>query len=189
MNRPKLPDIPLPSWMNRGEPLTLAHASKRYWETVYRWLTWPLTQIDVDTCAVSLLNLLAYQRSIIRFKGEPLRMFRLRVKHAFINAQDAGERCGFERIFQRLEIGDVQTLERQLQHDWDEIMLRINDSQLSENNALMMSLVRQYGRTCRRYFFQVISNHTLYITAATFDGNYRYLHARIPQVTNEGTHP
>ncbi|MDA6077409.1 hypothetical protein O0544_17060 [Edwardsiella anguillarum] len=75
----------------------------------------------------------------------------------------------------------MQTLERQLQHDWDEIMLRINDSQLSENNALMMSLVRQYGRTCRRYFFQVISNHTLYITAATFDGDYRYLHARIPR--------
>ncbi|MDA6077410.1 hypothetical protein O0544_17065 [Edwardsiella anguillarum] len=85
--------------MNRGEPLTLAHASKRYWETVYRWLTWPLTQIDVDTCAVSLLNLLAYQRSIIRFKGEPLRMFRLRVKHAFINARTLASAAALSAFF------------------------------------------------------------------------------------------
>ncbi|XOO19220.1 hypothetical protein ACM3CZ_14605 [Edwardsiella ictaluri] len=139
--------------------------------------------------AVPLLNLLAYQRSITRFNGEPLRLFRLRVKHAFINAQDAGEQRGFERIFQRLEIGDVQTLQRQSRLDWDQIMLRINDLQLSENNALMMSLVRQYGRTCRRYFFQIINNRTLHITGATFDGDYRYLHAKIPRVTNEGAHP
>lgn len=174
MNLPKLPDITLPTWMNQGEPLTLAHASRHYWDTVYRWLTWPLAQIDVDTCAESLLNLLAYQRNITRFKGESIALFRLRVKHAFINAQDAGERAGFERIFKRLNIGDVQTLERQLQHEWDVILLRINDTQLSENNALMMQLVRQYGRTCRRYFFQVVNRTALHITAGEFSGDYRY---------------
>ncbi|HBE4922673.1 TPA: hypothetical protein KMA05_005026, partial [Escherichia coli] len=87
---------------------------------------------------------------------------------------DSGERAGFERIFKRLGVGDVKTLERQLQHDWDVILLRINDTQLSENNALMMQLVRQYGRTCRRYFFQVINTTTARLTAGTFDGHYRY---------------
>ncbi|MGL4925614.1 MAG: phage tail protein [Plesiomonas shigelloides] len=173
----KIPEITLPIWMNKGEPLTLAHASKRYWDTVYAWLTWPLEQIDVDTCAPSLLNLLAYQRNITRFNGEPLPLFRLRVKYAFINAQDAGERAGFERIFQRLGVGDVKTLERQLQYDWDVILLRINDTQISENNTLMMNLVRQYGRTCRRYFFQVINQSTLNITPGHFSGEYRYAHA------------
>ncbi|KAB7715702.1 hypothetical protein GBN32_00240 [Plesiomonas shigelloides] len=177
MKLPTLPDFPLPTWMNKGEPLTLAHSSKRFWQTVYEWMTWPLAQIDVDTCAESLLNLLAYQRNITRFKDEPLGLFRLRVKYAFINAQDAGERAGFERIFKRLTIGDVKTLERQLQYDWDVILLRINDSQLSENNSLMMNLVRQYGRTCRRYFFQVINQRTLHLTPAMFDGEYQYSHA------------
>ena len=86
MKLPEIPEFPLPTWMNKGEPLTLAHSSHRYWEKVYSWLTWPLQQIDVDTCAEPLLNLLAYQRNITRFKGEPVSLFRLRVKHAFINA-------------------------------------------------------------------------------------------------------
>ncbi|HAY0227941.1 TPA: hypothetical protein U0V61_003870 [Escherichia coli] len=174
MSTPELPEFPLPTWMNKGEPLTLAHASRRWHELIYSWLTWPLAQIDVDTCAEPLLNLLAYQRNITRFSGEPVDLFRLRVKYAFINAQDSGECAGFERIFLRLGIGEVRTLERQLQFDWDVILLRINDTQLSENNDLMMQLIRQYGRTCRRYFFQVINQTTLRTTAGTFEGIYRY---------------
>ncbi|EEV5604864.1 hypothetical protein AWD60_001538 [Escherichia coli] len=174
MKIPSPPDITLPTWMNKGEPLTLAHSSRRYMEKIYSWLTWPLAQIDVDTCAEPLLNLLAYQRNITRFRGEPVSLFRLRVKHAFINACDSGEKAGFERIFRRLGIGEIKTLERQLQYDWDVILLRINDTQLSENNALMMQLIRQYGRTCRRYFFQVINQTTGYINGGEYGGEYRY---------------
>lgn len=184
MKIPKLPEIKLPTWMDEEEPLTLAHASTRYWEKVYGWLTWPLAQIDVDTCAEPLLNLLAYQRNITRFSGESLPLFRLRVKHAFINAQDAGERAGFEKIFKRLEIGEVQTLERRLTYDWDVILLRINDEQLSRNNTLMMQLVRQYGRTCRRYFLDVLTTpRPVSMRPATFDHDARYYSARlIPRV-------
>lgn len=180
MKLPKLPEIKLPTWMDEGEPLTLAHASRRYWEKVHGWLTWPLAQIDVDTCAEPLLNLLAYQRNITRFNGESLPLFRLRVKHAFINAQDAGERAGFEKIFKRLEIGEVQTLERQLTYDWDVILLRINDEQLSRNNTLMMQLVRQYGRTCRRYFLDVLTTpRPVSLRPATFDHDARCYSARM----------
>lgn len=163
------PEINLPVWMNKGEPLTLAHASKTWWSRVYDWLTFPLAQIDVDTCDEQLLDLLAYQRDITRFPGESLSLYRLRVKYAFINSQDAGSVKGFERIFERLEIGKIQQLERQLQYDWDVIVIRINDEQLSRGNDLMMRLVRQYGRTCRRYFFDVLNHTVTYTHAGNFD--------------------
>jgi len=165
----KFPDINLPVWMNKGEPLTLAHASKTWWERVKDWLMFPLAQIDVDTCDEQLLALLAYQRDVERFPGESLGLFRLRVKYAFVNAQDAGCMAGFSRIFERLEIGEIQQLERQLQYDWDVILIRINDEQLSRDNTLMMRLVRQYGRTCRRYFFDVMNENTDYIHPGHFD--------------------
>lgn len=165
----KIPDINLPVWMNKGEPLTLAHASKVWWDRVYTWLTFPLAQIDVDTCDEQLLTLLAYQRDIDRFPNEPLALFRLRVKYAFMNAQDAGGKAGFARIFERLEIGQIQQLERQLWLDWDVILLRINDEQLSRDNTLMMNLIRQYGRTCRRYFFDVLTRQSLSVRTGRFD--------------------
>ena len=163
------PDINLPVWMNKGEPLTLANASKTWWSRVYSWLTFPLAQIDVDTCDEQLLDLLAYQRDVTRFPGEALSLYRLRVKHAFVNSQDAGSVAGFERIFKRLEIGKIQQLERQLQYEWDVIVIRINDAQLSRDNDLMMRLVRQYGRTCRRYFFDVLNHTVTYTHAGNFD--------------------
>lgn len=169
MDFEKLPDPKLPVWMNRGEPLTLAHASKTWWQRVYSWLTWPLAQIDVDTCDEQLLTLLAYQRDISRFNGESLAAFRLRVKYAFVNAQDAGFKAGFERIFQRLNIGQIQQLERQLWLDFDVILIRINDEQLSRNNILMMALLRQYGRTCRRYFFDVLNQRRALVRPGRFD--------------------
>jgi hypothetical protein len=161
--------INLPVWMNKGDTLTLAHASKIWWERVYSWLAFPLAQIDVDTCDERLLSLLAYQRDIDRFPGEPLALLRLRVKWAFVNAEDAGSKAGFARIFERLEIGKIQQLERQFWLDWDVILLRINDEQLSRGNALMMRLVRQYGRTCRRYFFDVLTQKTSPIRPGRFD--------------------
>lgn len=174
----KLPDLNLPVWMNKGEPLTLAHATHSWWQRVYEWIAFPLAQIDADTCDEEMLSLLAYQRDIERFAGESLSLFRLRVKHAFPNAQDAASLAGFERIFARLEIGTLQQLERQINYDWDVILLRINDEQLSRDNALMMRLVRQYGRTCRRYFFDVLNETSAVIRGGHFDNDARYWSAR-----------
>lgn len=180
MDFEKLPDPKLPVWMNKGEPLTLAHASKTWWQRVYGWLTWPLAQIDVDTCDEQLLTLLAYQRDITRFTGENLAAFRLRVKWAFVNAQDAGFKAGFERIFQRLNIGQIQQSERQLWLDWDVILIRINDDQLSRNNTLMMALLRQYGRTCRRYFFDVLNTEAVTVHHGTFSNETAFCSAVQP---------
>ncbi|HBC7469937.1 TPA: hypothetical protein KE152_003138 [Klebsiella oxytoca] len=167
----KFPDLTetLPVWMNKGEPLTLAHASRTWWQRVASWLAFPLAQIDVDTCDEQLLALLAYQRDIERFEGESLDLLRLRVKYAFVNARDAGSIAGFARIFERLEIGQIQQLERQLQYEWDVILIRINDAQLTRDNTLMMKIIRQYGRTCRRYFFDVLTQQETYSRPAHFD--------------------
>lgn len=166
--RQQLESLRLPSWMDTGEPAKLLRASKRYWQQVNDWMRWPLLQLDAETCPVSLLNVLAYQRDIERFNGEPLSLYRKRVKWAFINAQDAGSVAGFIRIFARLDVGAVELKERQTGYEWDVILVRINDEQLSTYNALMMNLVRQYGRTCRRYSFDVLNDVTASVYGGTF---------------------
>ncbi|EMK0255622.1 hypothetical protein V8I69_003921 [Salmonella enterica] len=152
----KLPDIKLPSWMNRGDVVRLKSTLIRFWGHVHEWIKWPLTQTDPMTCAEPILYLKAWQYDITRFDGEPLTLFRKRVKYAFINARDAGSVAGFKAIFERLEIGLVELHERSPGIDWDVILIRMNDTQLARNGPLLNQIIRQYGRTCRRYHFQII---------------------------------
>ena len=106
---------------------------------------------------MTVLDLLAWQRDIQRFQGEPETLYRLRVKYAFINAVEAGSTSGLIRIFQRLGIGYVEIQERLPDQDWDIVSLLLSDSQLSENPVLLRVLIQQYGRTCRRYEFSTIT--------------------------------
>ena len=167
-----LKTLALPSWMNRGELDKLLTASKKFWAGIAEWVTWPLQQFDPLTCAEPLLNLLAYDRDIARFNGEPLALFRKRVAYAFINAQDAGSVSGFIAIFARLGIGYVELLERQPDIDWDVIIVRVSDSQISDNADLLLQIIRQYGRTCRRYQFEVITTTGMRIRAGWNQGEY-----------------
>ena len=167
-----LKTLALPSWMNRGELDKLLAASKKFWAGIAEWVTWPLQQFDPLTCAEPLLNLLAYDRDIARFNGEPLALFRKRVAYAFINAQDAGSVSGFIAIFARLGIGYVELLERQPGIDWDVIIVRVSDSQISDNADLLLQIIRQYGRTCRRYQFEVMTTSGMRIRAGWNQGEY-----------------
>ena len=167
-----LKTLALPSWMNRGELDKLLTASKKFWAGIAEWVTWPLQQFDPLTCAEPLLKLLAYDRDIARFNGEPLALFRKRVAYAFINAQDAGSVSGFIAIFARLGIGYVELLERQPGIDWDVIIVRVSDSQISDNADLLLQIIRQYGRTCRRYQFEVITTTGMRIRAGWNQGEY-----------------
>ena len=154
----KLAGMVLPSWMDQGEPNKLLKTARRFWAEVYGWITWPLNQFDPLTCTPALLNLLAYDRDITRFDGEPLSLFRKRVAFAFVNARDAGSVEGFINIFERLGIGYVELRERQPGIDWDVILVRVTDSQIADNTQLLIQIIRQYGRTCRRYQFEVITS-------------------------------
>lgn len=144
-------------WLAGTELTKLKDAAQGWWEKVEGWLRWPLLQMDADTCHLVVLDLLAWQRDITRFKGEPESLYRLRVKYAFINAVDAGNTAGMKRILERLGVGYVEIEERQPDRDWDVVLLRLTDSQLSQSPELLRVLIQQYGRTCRRYDFSTIT--------------------------------
>ncbi|HFS8223626.1 TPA: phage tail protein [Enterobacter hormaechei] len=182
----KLASMSLPSWMNKSEPLALLRTARTYWAEVYSWITWPLRQFDPLTCTEPVLNLIAYDRDISRFSGEPLSLYRKRVAYAFINARDAGSVEGFINIFSRLGIGYVELVERQPDIDWDVIMVRVTDSQIADNTQLMIQIIRQYGRTCRRYQFEVITSESLAIRAGWDQGEYVVYPARLNSTEASG---
>lgn len=160
---PRLPDASAPWWEDGytisaayAEPGFLAKGINAFWQRLKGWLLLPLVQQDPLTCSESLLELLAWERDISRFNGEPLTLFRKRVKFAFVNARDAGEVAGFKRIFERLGIGWCEIHERQEGAPWDVITIEVTDSAIASNQQLMETLIQHYGRTCRRYRFQVV---------------------------------
>lgn len=164
--------LELPFWLNGKELTKLKAACQRYWEKVQGWLTWPLLQLDPLTCQLDILNLLAWQRDITRFKNEPEHLYRLRVKYAYINAVDAGSVAGFIRIFERLEIGYTELDERQEGRDWDIVTVNLTDSQVANNHDLLMTIIYMYGRTCRRYEFSIINPLELHRGLAEFSNDY-----------------
>lgn len=167
-----LKSLRLPSWMDQGEPAKLLRACVKFWRWVYEWVQWPQKQFDPLTCAEPLLNLLAWERDITRFKGEPLDLYRKRVNFAFVNARDAGEVAGFIAIFERLGIGYVEVLERQPDIDWDVIVLQVTDNQISDNSELLLEIIRKYGRTCRRYQYEVTTPLNMPVRIGWFQGEY-----------------
>ncbi|WP_095155764.1 phage tail protein [Pseudomonas sp. Irchel 3E13] len=171
--------LKLPFWLEGVELAKLRDASQAWWERVEDWLRWPLQQLDAETCHLTILDLLAWQRDITRFKGEPESLYRLRVKYAYINAVDAGSGAGMKRILVRLGVGYAEIEERDPGRDWDVIMLRLSDSQLSQNPELLRVLIQQYGRTCRRYDFITITPVTLQIAAVHFNDDQQTLVARL----------
>ncbi|USW97131.1 phage tail protein [Pseudomonas proteolytica] len=169
----------LPFWLDGQQLTKLKAASQKWWETVEGWLQWPLLQMDADTCHLTVLDLLAWQRDISRFKDEPESLYRLRVKFAFINAVDAGSTAGLKHILQRLGVGYVEIDERMPDRDWDVVLLRLSDSQLSQNPELLRVLIQQYGRTCRRYDFVTITPVSLRIVAVDFNDDQQTLVASL----------
>lgn len=169
----------LPFWLSGPELSKLKAAAQTWWERVEGWLRWPLLQMDAESCHLTILDLLAWQRDITRFKGEPESLYRARVKYAFINAVDAGSTAGLKRILARLGVGYVEIEERMPDRDWDVVLLRLSDSQLSRNPELLRVLVQQYGRTCRRYDFVTITPVYLHVAIAHFHDDQQTLVATL----------
>jgi hypothetical protein len=171
--------LELKFWLAGTELTKLKQAAQSWWETVEEWLRWPLLQMDAETCHLVMLDLLAWQRDITRFKDEPESLYRLRVKYAFINAVDAGSTAGMKRILQRLGVGYVEIEERMPDRDWDVVLLRFTDSQLAKNPELLRVLIQQYGRTCRRYDFVTLTPVTLGVALVDFNDDQQTLVATL----------
>lgn len=177
------PDVSLPFWMAGPELTKLAKAAQRWFSLVMQWAIWPVQQMDPDTCTEAVLNLIAWQRDIDRFDGEPLALYRLRVKYAYANARDAGSVEGFKRIFQRLGVGYIEIDERMDGRDWDVLAIRLSDTQLADNQALLQVLIQHYGRTCRRYEWTIITPLTISTRVETFDNDYQAICAAVPPLS------
>ncbi|NWD54281.1 phage tail protein [Pseudomonas veronii] len=171
--------LKLPFWLDGPELTKLVSTAQAWWEKVRDWLNWPYLQFDLDTCHLAILELWAWQRDITRFNSEPEWLFRLRVKHAFINSVDAGSTAGLKRILQRLGVGHVEIDERNPSRDWDVVLLTLSDSQLSESPDLLRVLIRQYGRTCRRYDFLTITPVSLAVALVDFNDDQQTLIASL----------
>jgi phage tail P2-like protein len=171
--------LKLPFWLDGIELAKLKTAAQRWWEQVEQWLRWPLSQLDPDNCHLTILDLLAWQRDITRFRNEPEKLYRKRVKYAFINSVDAGSTAGLKRILRRLGVGYVEIEERLPGRDWDVVILNLSDSQLSENPELLRVIAQQYGRTCRRYDFVTITPVTLLVAVIDFNDDQQTLVATV----------
>ncbi|VVS92178.1 phage tail protein [Desulfoluna spongiiphila] len=168
----ELPAFDLPVWMNKGQVAKLAAAAHHWFTRLGEWALWPLKQLDPMTCREAVLELIAWQRDITRFKGEPLDLFRLRVRHAYANARDAGSVEGFKQIFERLGVGYVELEERMPGRDWDVVAICLSDSQLTQNESLLLTLIQHYGRTCRRYEWKIITTIPMEIQVVEFSNDH-----------------
>ena len=181
----KLPEkINLPWWMSGSELSKVKNAAQHFFEDLLTVAQWPLDQLDACQASEGIVRLIAWQRGIDRFTDESLEMFRLRVFYAYANAKDAGSVVGFERIFQRLELGYLEQEERQPGKDWDVIVLKVSNSVTSQKPKFMNWLIQTYGRTCRRYEWTIITVIPMQVKTVTFDWDQQTLIARLPM--NEG---
>ncbi len=178
-------NLKLPWWMSGPELTKLKTAAQQFFQDLLKVAHWPLDQLDVRQADEGIVRLIAWQRGIDRFTDEGLDMFRLRVFHAYANARDAGSVIGFERIFQRLGLGCLEQEERLSDKDWDVIVLHVSDSATARNPEFMNWLIQTYGRTCRRYEWNVITVLTVSVKPATFDWD-QQTHIALLEAAPEG---
>jgi hypothetical protein len=193
---PQLADSVIPWWQDGQttsetvkEPVFLSRGVHTFLVQARNWLLFPLQQMDALTCSESVLTLLAWDRDIRRFDGEPLALFRNRVKYAALNAQDAGSVAGFQRIFARLGLGIVAFKEREKADEWDVCTIELTDSDLSRDSKLVQILIEQYGRTCRRYRFQVSYPAVLALAGGEFSHRFSQFVADSDNAANLYTRP
>lgn len=170
--------IKLRFWQDGGQLNRIAKAADVWYDKVTEYLSWLNSQIDADNAPLELLDLLAWQRDIDRLPGEDEDLYRKRVKYALANAKDAGSKGGFERIWNRLGLGEIVQTERFDLENWDVIRLQIDEYVFGKYVGLFDTLISQYGRTCRRYVFESKAVTPLAIRAAGFECEVLYNTAR-----------
>lgn len=172
-------NIQLPVWLQKGGVLKLKAAAESWWQSLAGYLAEPAKQKDVEQCSERALPLLGWERRVDRYAEETAQQYRDRVRHAFVNAVDAGSTAGFKRIIQRLGVGVVEIRERMPDEDWDVVAVVVTDEQEQEFGRLMRVIIRDYGRTCRRYRIHTDHVAPVAVQTAEFGHNVMMLEASI----------
>ena len=147
----ELPEVSF--WMNGPNAQALCKAAQLWFQRLGDAAIWPARQFNPMTCSLPVLDLLAWQRGVARYSNEPERLYRLRVTHAYANARDSGQTAGWGRNFERLELGGLALAERVPGQDWDRVGIIADDSQFPDQQNVLEIIIEDYGRTCRRYYF------------------------------------
>lgn len=174
----KIPEINLRYWMGRGELAKFARALRNYWEHVKAAFEMPLQQHDPLTAPIALVNILAWQRGVEKLGQEPEYLFRIRVAHAYGFSRDAGSVSGWEDMFEKLGYPHIAQDERLVNVDWDVISLKIRDGDLTKVPKLLDTVVRQYGRTCRRYQYTSYVEMPLAARSKNIEAQYSTSHVK-----------
>jgi len=168
-----------PFWLSAGELQKYTRFLNRWYQQVKAWIAWPMDQIEVDTASLAIVDLLAWQRDIERFEGEPEWLYRKRVKFAEQNVLDAGSTAGLHAIWQRMGLGPLVIEERLEDRDWDVIRLTITELTLSQYPKLVDVVLKSYAITCRRYELTSFAVTSVAVRPNHFSNESQNLTARI----------
>lgn len=178
--------LPLPTvsfWMDGANAQALCLAAQQWFQRLGDAAIWPVRQCDAMTCSLLVLDLLAWQRGVTRYEGEPERLYRLRVKYAYANGRDAGGTAGWKRIFTRLELGGLELAERVVGQDWDRVGIIADDSKFPDQQDVLEIIINDYGRTCRRYYF----DSRIPVTATAYVGRFSWDQETVSAVMSDRT--
>ena len=176
--RLKIPEINLRYWMGRGEIAKFARAMRNYWGHVKAAFEMPLQQHDPLIAPMAVVYVLAWQRGVEKLGQEPESLFRVRVAHAYGFSRDAGSVAGWEDMFEKLGYPHIAQDERLTNVDWDVISLKIQDGDLTHVPKLLDTVIRQYGRTCRRYQYTSYVEMPLAARSKTIEAQYATSHVK-----------
>ena len=170
--------LSLPFWMQGKNLTALKKASEKFFLSTAYYLSFSLRNINALVADIKLVDLLAYERAIVRFKSESEDLYRKRVHFAFANAKDSGSKIGFERIFKRLGLGTILIFERVKFRPWDVIVLQIESQELAQNTELLQYIINQFGRTCRRYEWHLVTKQKIQIKHQSFTNSQISYHVK-----------
>ncbi|MEZ9124929.1 hypothetical protein AB4098_22240 [Vibrio cyclitrophicus] len=175
----QLPEFKLKHWMGKGEILKLANVLLGYWDAIKAVLEWPLQQLDPMVAPIEFVDLIAWQRDIERLPEEPEEIYRIRVNFAYSFAAGGGSEVGWEDMFAKLGYPHIKIDERLNYYPWDIVSVKVNDGDINDVPGLMDAIVRQYGRTCRRYSFDVTTTANFHVSVAEFSHTHETYSASI----------
>lgn len=149
--------LKLPIWLKGEFYSNLLRAAQAWYAKLEYWIAWPLRQLDVATCEEYLLDVYAYQRGITKIIGEPISLYRLRIKTAFINSEEAGTITGLKNIMRRLEVPVVSVKHKISGRHWAVVEVEVTQSVNSEYGDILQEIFSTYGKLCRTYEVKVLT--------------------------------
>ena len=171
--------IKLPFWLGKGQLKAYADFIQTWFLLVTEWLKFTLSFHDIETVDIKIVDLFAWQRDVDRIHSEPEWLYRKRVKYAYHNARDAGTLAGFQKIWERLDLGLLRIKERIPDLDWDIVHLEIDGKILGEHAELLRIIIEKYGLACRRYEWFSIYNVNMTLRVQTFGNTTGFVTAQL----------